>query len=175
MAKTAAKKKTPKKRRPTAGRPDKLTPETQAKIVQAVRAGAFIETAAAYAGISKVTLYDWMKRGNKAPHGKFRDFLNAVTQAFSEATVADLAQISAAAAKDWRAAAYRLEKRERNLYGPHVQISGLGGGPVEVRQTWNLSNLSREELEALEKIVLKTECGSGERSGTGEEGAEAEE
>lgn len=137
MAKTAAKKRTTEQRYSTAGRPDKLTPEIQNKIVTAVRAGAFVETAASYAGISKVTLYDWMKRGNKSTHGKFRDFLNAVEQAFAEATVADLAQISAAAAKDWRAAAYRLEKRERSLYGKQVQITASGGGgspsePVEI-------------------------------------------
>ena len=90
MAKTAAKKHTTEQRYSTAGRPDKLTPEIQNKIVTAVRAGAFVETAASYAGISKVTLYDWMKRGNKSPHGKFRDFLNAVEQAFAEATVQTL-------------------------------------------------------------------------------------
>lgn len=135
MAKQAGNKKKQKAPKGSVGRPDKLTPEIQSKIVTAVRAGAFIETAASYAGISKVTLYDWMKRGNKATTGKFRDFNNAVTQAFAEATVADLAQISAAAAKDWRAAAYRLEKRERNLYGNHVQISATGGNlpePVEI-------------------------------------------
>lgn len=157
------------------GRPDKLTPEIQDRIVQYIRVGAFVETAASAAGISKVTLYDWMRRGSRQKHGKFKDFLNAIEQAFSEATIADLARISSATDKDWRAAAYRLEKRERRLYGQHVQISGPGGGPIEVEQSWNLQNLSKEELESLEKILLKTGCGSGERSGLGEAGAEAQE
>ena len=33
------------------------------QIVAAVRAGNFIETAAAFAGISKQTLYNWLKEG----------------------------------------------------------------------------------------------------------------
>ena len=39
-----------------AGRPTKLTPDVQEKIVQAIRAGNYIETAAAYAG---VRMYVW--------------------------------------------------------------------------------------------------------------------
>ena len=37
------------------GRKTRLTPERQQKIVNAIRAGAYVETAAAAAGINKVT------------------------------------------------------------------------------------------------------------------------
>jgi len=40
-------------------RPTKLTPAVQKKIVDAIKAGNYMETAAAYAGISKQTLYNW--------------------------------------------------------------------------------------------------------------------
>jgi len=53
-------------------RPEKLTPEVQQKIVDAIRLGNYIETAAAYAGISKSTLYDWLKKGGRARSGKYR-------------------------------------------------------------------------------------------------------
>lgn len=47
------------------GRKTKLTPERQTKILNAIRAGAYVETAAAAAGINKVTLYrpghSWQK------------------------------------------------------------------------------------------------------------------
>ncbi|MGB4501182.1 MAG: hypothetical protein WBI21_07950 [Natronincolaceae bacterium] len=46
-------------------RPTKLNPETQNKIITAIRAGNYIETAAAYAGISKNTLYDWLRKGER--------------------------------------------------------------------------------------------------------------
>ena len=41
------------------GRPTKLTSELQSRIVQAIQAGNYIETAAAYVGISKNTLFLW--------------------------------------------------------------------------------------------------------------------
>ncbi|NLJ75865.1 MAG: hypothetical protein GX325_01220, partial [Peptococcaceae bacterium] len=46
-------------------RPRKLNEALQHKIVTAIRAGNYIETAAAYAGIHKSTLYDWLKRGER--------------------------------------------------------------------------------------------------------------
>lgn len=109
------------------GRPDKLTDEIQKKITQAIQVGSFIETAAQYAGISKVTLYSWLDKGNKQERGKYRDFLNAVEQAFAMATVADLAKISEAASHDWRAAAWRLEKREKKLYGAQAGVPKVQG------------------------------------------------
>jgi len=48
-----------------AGRPTKLTSDVHNQIVAAVRAGNYMETAAAYAGINKDTLYHWLRRGAK--------------------------------------------------------------------------------------------------------------
>ena len=44
-------------------RPTKLNFNTHNKIITAIRAGNYIETAAAYAGVNKSTLYEWLKRG----------------------------------------------------------------------------------------------------------------
>jgi len=43
-------------------RPTKLNFNTHNKIITAIRAGNYIETAAAYAGVNKSTLYEWLKR-----------------------------------------------------------------------------------------------------------------
>ena len=48
-----------------AGRPTKLTPQVQAKIVQAIVGGNDITVAAAYAGIGESTFYAWLERGRK--------------------------------------------------------------------------------------------------------------
>lgn len=48
---------------PQGGRPSKLTPELTAKVTAAVRAGNWLETAAAYAGVHRATLHEWLKRG----------------------------------------------------------------------------------------------------------------
>lgn len=99
-------------------RPTKLTPELQEKIVKAVKAGNYIETAAAFAGISKQTLYDWMKRGNDATRGAYREFLDAMEKALAEAEMFDVYQITRAAqAGNWQAAAWRLERKFPTKYG----------------------------------------------------------
>jgi len=46
-----------------AGRPTKITKAITKTIVDAVRRGNYIETAAALAGVSKNTIYEWMRRG----------------------------------------------------------------------------------------------------------------
>ena len=45
------------------GRPSKLTPEVQEKIVTAIRAGNYAQVAAVYAGIGERTFYRWMELG----------------------------------------------------------------------------------------------------------------
>lgn len=47
------------------GRPSKLTIEVQEKICTAIQLGGYIETAAAFGGVDKDTLYDWLKRGQR--------------------------------------------------------------------------------------------------------------
>ena len=93
------------------GRPTKLTPALQAQIVLALQSGAYVETAAAFAGVDKVSLYAWLKRGRKQRRGLFRDFLNAVEKAMAEADLRDLTMINKAAAKYWQAATWRLERK----------------------------------------------------------------
>lgn len=113
-------------------RPSKLTKEIQNQIVVAVRAGNYMETAAAFAGISKDTFYKWLKRGarerqrlddstNAKPRKKelpFLEFSDAVTRAISEAEVRDVQNISKAGeAGDWRASAWRLARRHPERWG----------------------------------------------------------
>lgn len=96
--------------RPTRGRRSKLTPAVQERIVVALKAGNYLETAAAFAGIDRSTLYRWLAKGREARSGQFRDFCDAVTAAIAQAEVQAVARISAAAQTDWRAAAWLLER-----------------------------------------------------------------
>jgi len=67
-----------------AGRPERLTDELQEDIVQLLRAGNYIETAASAAGVSKRSLYAWMRKGSRQKSGKYREFLHAVKKAMGE-------------------------------------------------------------------------------------------
>lgn len=100
------------------GRPTSLTPEVQAAIVTALRAGNYRVTAAAAAGVHRNTLVNWEKWGTegKAP---YVDFLCAIQKAEAEAEMELLADIRAArpgitgvnGADLWQAKAWMLERR----------------------------------------------------------------
>jgi transposase len=99
-------------------RKSKLTPEVQEKLLRYLRLGCYVETAAACAGISRDTFYDWMKRGGKGEK-PYKQFADAVDQAMAESEARDLAVILKAAEKNWTAAAWRLERRFPDRYGRH--------------------------------------------------------
>jgi hypothetical protein len=113
--------------------PTKLTPELQDRVVAYVRAGNYVETAAAAAGVSKVSLYDWLKRGarGEAPYDAFAD---AMAQAVAMAEARDVALIGKAAETQWQAAAWRLERKFPDRYGRRErhEVSGPDGGPIPV-------------------------------------------
>lgn len=119
------------------GRPPKFNQEVADKIVAAVRAGNYMETAAAFAGITKETLYAWMRTGAAKTNGPYRKFSDAIKRALGEAEASDLMLIQKAA-KDgaWQAAAWRLERRFRERWGKSIAVE-------------DLKNKSTEELLAL--------------------------
>ena len=88
-----------------------ITKEIIEHVIFSLKAGCYIETAAAYAGISKDTLYRWLKRGRKErrrlaadrrarpkiSEAQFVVFLDGVTRAMSESEVRDVSLIAQAA------------------------------------------------------------------------------
>jgi len=117
---------------PRTGRPTKLTPETQTKIVNLLRAGNYVETAAAFCDIDKPSIYDWLKRGNRQKTGIYRDFLNAVERAQAEAEIRDLEAIRKDGA--WQGSAWRLERKFPQKWGRKERLEHVGtdGGPIQV-------------------------------------------
>lgn len=97
--------------------PQKLTPEVQEKIVSVIRRGNYIETAAAYAGIAKQTLYNWLRAGERDGEGPCYEFMIEVQKAMAESEIRDLAQVELASRDNWQAAAWRLERRFPKRWG----------------------------------------------------------
>jgi len=136
------------------GRPVKLTPEVQEDICAAIRAGNYIEPSAIRAGVSKSTLYSWLKKGKTEADRVDRavsvgrrakvtvklkpyvDFLDAVKKAEAEAEARDVAIISKAAMTQWQAAAWRLERKHYDRWGRRqaLEHSGPQGKPVKVQR-----------------------------------------
>ena len=138
------------------GRPLKLTPEIQAKLVDAVGAGAYYEIAAPYAGIHKDTLYEWLKRGatGEQPYADFSDALKAA-EAF--AVVEDLKAIRDAqggpGSAPWQNRAWRIERRHPRLYGRTVQ-EVQDGGAAPLAELPDI-DLERTVAEANKVIELR--------------------
>jgi hypothetical protein len=101
------------------GRPTVLTLTLQRGICAALQVGAYIEQAVIYAGITKETYYDWLKKGETEQPGQpHRDFSDAVTQAQAASELSDLMVIDRATKRDeWRAAAWRLERKFPRRWG----------------------------------------------------------
>ena len=109
------------------GRKTKYTPETVAKIVQAIKTGATYELAANFAGIGKTSFYDWLD--------KYPEFANAVKEAEGAGAIELLARIRKEAAEGtWQAAAWILERRYPEMYGRQRQeVTGADGGDIVVK------------------------------------------
>lgn len=119
------------------GRPTKLTQELMDEIIKVIRSGNYIETACAYAGIEKKSLYNWMKRARKElerldknPRAKMKkseaiyvDFLHAVEKALAYAEIRDVTLIGKAAEESWQAAAWRLERKFPDKWGRKEKLT----------------------------------------------------
>lgn len=66
------------------GRPPKANPETLAKVLEAIRAGAFFSAAAPYAGIGRRTLDRYLEIGRDAKSGPMREFWLAAEKALAD-------------------------------------------------------------------------------------------
>ena len=130
------------------GRPTKLTDEIQQKILQALAAGNYQDTAAAYAGISTSTFYNWLERGKtervrisagekpKKTEEPYVEFVDAIESARAQAEVRSVALIQKAANDGtWQAAAWYLERSHPQRWGRlnRTEISGPEGGPIETK------------------------------------------
>lgn len=136
-------------------RPTKLSQELHARIVDAVRAGNYIETAAAYAGVNKSTLYAWLKKGARSASGPFWEFSNAIEKALASAEVRDVALIGKAADTQWQAAAWRLERKHPQRWGRQERVDLHG----KLEHSGAVSNpaaaLTTEQLLSLVKVNSK--------------------
>ena len=116
-AKAKTKKKTKKR-----GRPEKINAEIIEKIRTSILAGAYIETAAAFAGISRDTFYEWLKKGSAAESGIYADFSDTIKKAMAEAELRDVLVINRAAATSWQAAAWKLERKYPSRWGQRAKL-----------------------------------------------------
>jgi transposase len=140
------------------GRPTELTPENEEKLLELIRAGIPIKTAAVTIGIEERTFYHWMKRGgdeqyrinkgekSKESEAKFFHFFQSVTRAKEEAKAGHVAVISKAGkAGDWRASAWWLQRQFRDEFGDNPAPQNVTNN---IHNTLNIST-TMSELQTL--------------------------
>lgn len=119
-------------------RPTKLDDAVAGRVLQALRAGNYLDTAAAFAGVHRSTLHDWLKKG-RAENARepYASFVDDVDEAMGDAEAMFVARIAKAAedARNWTAAAWWLERRFPDRWGrrDRLEHTGAGGGPIEVQ------------------------------------------
>ena len=152
-------------------RPTVLTPELQEGIIAALNAGCYLEPAAARVGVSKNTLYDWVRRGVREKTGMYAEFSDAVEKAMAAAETAGIARIRQAAGEDWRAMAWWLERRYQTKWGRKsaIKVTDFGetpdeqsaaimaktaSGELSVEDATSLMNLIQSRVKILESSEL---------------------
>jgi inorganic triphosphatase YgiF len=129
-------------------------------------------------GISRASFYGWIKEAERiraaqsdaarplCPRERlFLDFLDARERGTAESVVALVQRVNDAAAKNWRAAAWLLERRWPEHWGPRARAeiavrafnkrSAIDVSATQIDLTPDLSVLSDEEVEALRIIAGK--------------------
>lgn len=106
------------------GRKSKLTPDIQQQIVTLLKEGHFVEVICKYIGVSYVTYYEWIKKGEAQSSGKYTDFVKAIQEAESKAEMILLSKVD-----DPK---YVLERRFGKRWGKKVEVSGDQDNPIHI-------------------------------------------
>ena len=127
------------------GERDLYNPDAVAKFEQALSIGCTYQLACDAAGWKYRTYREWM---NKAEAGdpKYADLPATVSRARAKRAMRWLASIEKAAAVDWKAAAWKLERLEREEYGREAAMRFPDALKVDLSGSVDLRTLSREEL-----------------------------
>ncbi len=109
-----------------------LTLEVQAQIARYVNAGAPIPHACEAVGVPWPTCKDWLRKGRKGIK-PYAAFVAAMKQAKAAHATGSVLCVTKAGGKDWRAAAWILERRYPKHYAPpsRFEVSGKDGKAIE--------------------------------------------
>jgi len=97
------------------GRPTKLTPELQDKLVEYLSAGNYTCVACGLVGIHVSTFCRWMSIGEKAKSGKYREFYEAIKKAEAAREATWIKYIDSD--PSWQSKAWLLERRYPERWG----------------------------------------------------------
>lgn len=168
------------KRKTMTGRPPKLTPATQTKIVEAVRAGNYFATACRLGGIGYTTGKEWLSRGegkhsDRPAAPTYANFAAAVRQAEAESEV-ELVREWRESVKDKPSSigeilARRFPERWSPTRRQVTELSGPGGAPIASDVTNHGDDITDQERKRKAAQALIALWSSGALQAEAESGA----
>lgn len=151
-------------RRRVAGRPSKISPEIHAKIVGLLKAGNYLETASAVAGIDPKNLRAWIRKGARGIE-PYRQFAADVEHAMGECEAIAVAMLRGHGRKDWRALAWWLERTRPTKYGQTLAVTAK----VDEQLNEVVERLRRQlDPETFQRVANALDDAGGEDPPSGE-------
>lgn len=146
------------------GRPTKLTPELHTKFIECLRAGNYLETAAAVIGVESRNVRHWIAKGTRGLE-PYRQFALDVQRVMGESETTAVAMLRAHGRKDWRALAWWLERTRPKQFGQTLAVTKA----VESELDDVVEQLrSRLDPETFQRVADALDPG-GEDPGSGED------
>ncbi len=145
------------------GRPSKFTEEARRKILWALRLGNYRIAAAEYAGVADRTLCTWLAKGRDEEEGLYADFYRDVLEAERAAEVRALGVIQQAAQRDWKAAAWFLERKFPDRYCTRAAIFIAKRLALRDEPEWDTMTEKQLEVEMLRAVQTATKDISREK------------
>ena len=97
-----------------------LTESIANRLVDLVRRGNFLAVACKACGVTPSQLHKWLERGHSGD-SHYRDFALRLHAAQAEAEIDLVETLNEAASRDWKAAAWKLERKYPDRYGPRLE------------------------------------------------------
>lgn len=150
---------------------ERMSAEDRQKMLALIRAGNLADTAAAAVGLTRLTCNDWLLRGNRLRQSMLDPFDRAkikltqkdwylirfaedVEKAMGVAEANDVLALGKHVEGDWKAAAWRLERRNRAGWAPVarsvVGVVGAGAGAAPAGAT-TIAEAVAQMMTALEE------------------------
>ncbi len=140
-------------------RPSKLTKETATKVINAIHQCCFVETAAAVAGVARSTLHEWLRRGEIDLKAGKRTIAAQLKKDFDAASATAelnlLTIVDKAAPNDWKAAAFKLERRWPDRWARRQVLSVTRDDGIMTSTMLDLQNLNDTDLRTLRELIKK--------------------
>jgi hypothetical protein len=147
------------------GRKTLLTDDKLETIVDLLRRGNYLSSAAKYAGLSPYTLNEWKNKGRALMDSEkelddteqlYVRFYQEVEKARAEAEIRAVEVIRSAMPNNWQAAAWYLERTNNPEWGRTVktEVSGPDGGAIPI----DVDSVYRKLEAVTQRVVLDVEA-----------------